>query len=264
MQKTYDRITIPKIVICSKSTLEDCMEPEECERKSLIQRKMMRSRSRRHSRRFSSSIAERRSPSSSRSPSPSYLLSQSQEQSHDEEKSEDNYDNQDFEKDKTGQLEVKTDSCREVDKNDEKKENCIVERLQNGRLVEYEDNERSDLKLEGNKRDKSLRSNGVEDHKRSSKCNKCIKCQSNREETCLENCSGYQQYLRLLEVPQINLEWGEGSGDDLSSEWDSDHTDRSNEKKTSKVTTGNGVLPDILNVSFYYRTIKFLQNQYLR
>lgn len=38
------------------------------------------------------------------------------------------------------------------------------------------------------------------------------------------NCSGYKQYLQLLQVPQANnLEWGsETSADDLSSEWDSD------------------------------------------
>lgn len=42
--------------------------------------------------------------------------------------------------------------------------------------------------------------------------------------------SGYGQYLQLLKVPQSNfslcLEWGEPSGDDLSSEWESDQSDQ--------------------------------------
>lgn len=46
--------------------------------------------------------------------------------------------------------------------------------------------------------------------------------------------SGYGQYLQLLQVPQSSftsssttslIEWGEPSGDDLSSEWESDHSD---------------------------------------
>ncbi|XP_053594479.1 inositol-trisphosphate 3-kinase A isoform X2 [Microplitis demolitor] len=42
------------------------------------------------------------------------------------------------------------------------------------------------------------------------------------------NSTGYGQYLQLLQVPQINslnLEWGEPSGDDLSSEWESDYSE---------------------------------------
>lgn len=42
---------------------------------------------------------------------------------------------------------------------------------------------------------------------------------------------GYREYLQLLNVPSSgysqNLEWSENSGDDLSSEWDSDQSARS-------------------------------------
>ena len=42
---------------------------------------------------------------------------------------------------------------------------------------------------------------------------------------------GYREYLQLLNVPSTglsqNLEWSENSGDDLSSEWDSDQSGRS-------------------------------------
>lgn len=46
----------------------------------------------------------------------------------------------------------------------------------------------------------------------------------------LMNCCeapGYRQYLELLDVPSLywnNVEWSEPSGDDLSSEWDSDQS----------------------------------------
>ena len=253
MQKTYDRITVPKIVICSKSALEDCVEAEECHRRSLTQRRMTRSRSRRHSRRFSSSIVEhRRSLSSSRSPSPSCLSSPSQDQPHNEERPRN--DPQDSERRNCNQLGLETELGREVNESDENLNDCIVERLKN-----------SFIGCKGEENSLKLKETGVcvrndleidLEHKRSSRCNKC---QSNKgDETCLENCSGYQQYLRLLEVPQVNLEWGEGSGDDLSSEWDSDYADRSNERKSPKVTTGNDVLPDATNCFFLYRwTIKF-------
>ena len=46
-----------------------------------------------------------------------------------------------------------------------------------------------------------------------------------------EPAKGYKQYLELLQVPsangQGNLEWSEPSGDDLSSEWDSDQSFKS-------------------------------------
>ena len=42
---------------------------------------------------------------------------------------------------------------------------------------------------------------------------------------------GYREYLQLLNVPSTgstpNLEWSETSGDDLSSEWDSDQSGKS-------------------------------------
>lgn len=253
MQKTYDRITVPKIVICSKSALEDCVEAEECHRRSLTQR-MTRSRSRKHSRRFSSIVEHRRSLSSSRSPSPSSCLSsRSQDQPHNEERPKN--DPQDSEKRKCNQLGFEPELGREVNESDEKRNDCIVERLKNS-FIGCKGEERNSLKLR--ETGVSVR-NDLEidlEHKRSSRCNKC---QSNKgDETCLENCSGYQQYLRLLEVPQVNLEWGEGSGDDLSSEWDSDHADRSNERKSPKVTTGNDVFPDATNCFFLYHwTIKF-------
>lgn len=240
MQKTYDRITVPKIVICSKSALEDCVvEVEECDRRSLTQRRMTRSKSRRrHSRRFPSSIVEhRRSSSSSRSPSPSCLSSQSQQdQLRNEERSKS--DSHDSEERKCDQLEFEAADLDRENENDEKRRDCIVERLRNS-FIECKDEERNSLKLKKSETGASTRSDEIDlEHKRSSRCNKC---QSNKgDEACLENCSGYQQYLRLLEVPQVNLEWGDGSGDDLSSEWDSDHADRSNERKSPKVTTGNG------------------------
>lgn len=43
-----------------------------------------------------------------------------------------------------------------------------------------------------------------------------------------ETSAGYKEYLQLLTVPHPNyalLEWGEASGDDLSSEWDSDYSE---------------------------------------
>ena len=49
----------------------------------------------------------------------------------------------------------------------------------------------------------------------------------------LRNCCeapGYRQYLELLDVPTLfgnNVEWSEPSGDDLSSEWDSDQSFKS-------------------------------------
>ena len=64
--------------------------------------------------------------------------------------------------------------------------------------------ERSSVKVEGRERDE----------------NTIIQCDS--------PTSGYGEYLQLLEVPQSSfvssLEWGEPSGDDLSSEWESDHS----------------------------------------
>ncbi|KAK1124944.1 hypothetical protein K0M31_006289 [Melipona bicolor] len=252
MQKTYDRITVPKIVICSKSALEDCVEAEECDRRSLTQRRMTRSRSRRHSRRFSSSIVEhRRSLSSSRSPSPSCLSSRSQDQPHNEERPK-NDPPQDSERRKCNQLGLETELGREVNESDEKMNDCIVERLKNS-FIGCKGAERDSLKLE--ETGVSVR-NDLEidlEHKRSSRCNKC---QSNKgDETCLENCSGYQQYLRLLEVPQVNLEWGESSGDDLSSEWDSDHADKSNERKSPK-SSGWRKLRNIVHWTPFFQTYK--------
>ncbi|KOX72437.1 Inositol-trisphosphate 3-kinase B [Melipona quadrifasciata] len=244
--KTYDRITVPKIVICSKSALEDCVEAEECDRRSLTQRRMTRSRSRRHSRRFSSSIVEhRRSLSSSRSPSPSCLSSRSQDQPHNEERPK-NDPPQDSERRKCNQLGFETEL------GDEKMNDCIVERLKNS-FIGCKGEERDSLKLE--ETGVSV-TNDLEidlEHKRSSRCNKC---QSNKgDETCLENCSGYQQYLRLLEVPQVNLEWGESSGDDLSSEWDSDHADKSNERKSPK-SSGWRKLRNIVHWTPFFQTYK--------
>ncbi|OAD62546.1 Inositol-trisphosphate 3-kinase B [Eufriesea mexicana] len=256
MQKAYDRIMIPKIVICSKSTPEDNVDIDECDRRSLSQRKIVRSRNRRHSRRFSSSIVDRRSQSSSRSPSPSFITSQSQEQAQNEKKSKDGYSNQTSEKNKSSQLGIESNNSEEVDQSCKNEENCMTERLQNG-FLEYQDKEKSNLKLEENESKKdsvnNLRNDRV--HKRSFKCNKCIKCQSNGEKPCLDNCSGYQQYLKLLEVPQTNLEWGEGSGDDLSSEWDSDYTDRSNEKKIPK-SSGWRKLRNIVHWTPFFQTYK--------
>ena len=43
--------------------------------------------------------------------------------------------------------------------------------------------------------------------------------------------TGYKQYLELLQVPSNGLEFGEASGDDLSSEWDSDQSFKSLNKQ---------------------------------
>nr|XP_012154440.1 PREDICTED: uncharacterized protein LOC105664391 [Megachile rotundata] len=184
MQQTYDRITIPKIVVCSKSSLDERVDADDCERR-LIQRRMMRSRNRRHSRRFSTSIVDRRSPSSSRSPSPSFNRSRSH-------------------------IETSTDDPEDQDET--RITNCLS------------DNDKSDVNCKNK-------------HSRYCGCTK---------ENNGETCTGYQQYLELLQVPSSNLEWGEGSGDDLSSEWESDHTDRSNERTIPKVTVRNDGIVDYL------------------
>ncbi|XP_076757204.1 inositol 1,4,5-triphosphate kinase 2 isoform X1 [Xylocopa sonorina] len=264
MQKTYDIITIPKIVVCSKSTMEDSVDPDECDRRSVCQRKMVRSRSRRHSRRFSVSIVDCRSSSSSRSPSPAFVAPQPQEQIHGEEMSKNDHDSQDSEKDKLTRLEIKPKNAKEIDGNYRNEDGVVTERLLQNSFLECVDKKQNGLKLTGNERrkgnvenvdnDSFLRNNRIEDSERSSKCNNCIKGQSDRE-TCLVNCPGYQQYLRLLEVPQTNLEWGEGSGDDLSSEWDSDYTERSNERKIPK-SSGWRKLRNIVHWTPFFQTYK--------
>lgn len=213
MQKTYDRITIPKIVVCSKASVDDRVESgEDCERRSLNQRKMIRSRNRRHSRRFSTSIVDRRSPSSSRSPSPSFTRSQSHTET----------SNDDHDPENEGNNTVDTIPLKKNGFLDKTDKNSI-------------DNERTRIKIDHANDLKSSSKDNTDCTSRHSRCCRCSKGQNNGE----ENRSGYQQYLQLLQVPQNNLEWGEGSGDDLSSEWESDHTDRSNERTISKVTARN-------------------------
>ncbi|XP_076244088.1 inositol 1,4,5-triphosphate kinase 2 isoform X1 [Calliopsis andreniformis] len=238
MQKTYERITVPKIVVCSKSVLEDCTDLDDCDKKSPGHRKMIRSRSRRHSKRFSTSIMDRRSPSSSRSPSPSFLNSQSQEQDRDTQSQTNNeMDNED------------RDSLDNLDTENNKK----------NRLVEpnCEDNAESKLKTKGNVNNTKSTGSGNFGlcESRHSRCNKCTKDLISGEQVCLNGCSGYQQYLRLLEVPQTNLEWGEGSGDDLSSEWDSDYTDKSNDRRTAK-SSGWRKLRNIVHWTPFFQTYK--------
>ncbi|XP_076290777.1 inositol 1,4,5-triphosphate kinase 2 isoform X5 [Lasioglossum baleicum] len=247
MQKAYECMTVPKIIVCSKSVLEDCAEVEDCEKLSPGLRKMIRSRSKRVSRRFSTSIMDRRSPSSSRSPSPSFLRTQPQEwdQKSETEGNEDVKIDGTVEPDETGiHLDGKTES--------EMKESAL-DRLQNG--------------FSSNKDRKEVGScpkvvvdcvapeNETEDCKNRQRNDKCIRGRSHKDEACLNRCSGYQQYLRLLVVPHTNLEWGEGSGDDLSSEWDSDHTERSNEQTIAK-SSGWRKLRNIVHWTPFFQTYK--------
>ncbi|XP_076168409.1 inositol 1,4,5-triphosphate kinase 2 isoform X6 [Ptiloglossa arizonensis] len=250
MQKTYGRIMIPKIVVCSKSTLDDCADTDECERKPTGQRKIFRSRSRRHSsRRFSTSIIDRRSNSSSRSPSPSYFRSQSQDQNR-KIQTQSNDENDDRDRSTEVEKEKKNDLTKSKTKTESKNDELEVDKLQNECKSKNESNPKAVSNVE---------SSGVDNNdpckNRYPRCDKCVRGQSNKEETCLNNCSGYQQYLRLLQVPQTNLEWGEGSGDDLSSEWDSDHTDRSNERIVAK-SSGWRKLRNIVHWTPFFQTYK--------
>lgn len=234
-QRTYERITIPKIVVCTKSTVDDCADAEDCDKRLPGHRKMVRSRSRRHSRRFSTNIIERRSPSSSRSPSPSFLRSQDQDrEARIEPNDKENSDDRDGNSEK-GKENCLSEAKEPDEANSKPEKDDTVERWQNG-FLEGETKEESTAKPEDNV-DEVKSSNNMEPCKsKHPRCSKCTRAQNNKEEACLNNCSGYQQYLRLLEVPQANLEWGEGSGDDLSSEWDSDYTDRTSERTAAKVT----------------------------
>lgn len=245
MQKSYDRITIPKIVVCSKSALDDGVQSDECGKKSTNQRRIVRSRNRRHSRRFSLSIVDRRSPSSSRSPSPSIIKSKSQGKDCSDENT---IGKQDSERDALSQIDIRYGKSEGTDE-DCKSEEITAERLRN-EFFDREDKEEGGTS--------SLRNVAAENcRRRISKCDKCGNGEiNNKNESCLENCSGYQQYLMLLVVPQATLEWGEASGDDLSSEWDSDHTERSNERKTPKVTIEKADPRDNLPRSFCVRVFK--------
>lgn len=237
MQKTYERIAVPKIVVCSKSALDDCTDLDECDKRSLGHRKMIRSRSRRHSRRISTTIIDRRSASSSRSPSPS-LGSDSQDQDREPRKqtidATDNRDDVNTENNKNNRL-IESGSSK-VDAKSTKDEPVAMKKSQN--VSDCVGKAEREAKPRGNASQARSTRNGDLDpcESRSSRCSKCTKVHSHREQACLNDCSGYQQYLRLLAVPQANLEWGEGSGDDLSSEWDSDYTDRSSERTIAKVT----------------------------
>ncbi|XP_031850205.1 inositol 1,4,5-triphosphate kinase 2 isoform X4 [Nomia melanderi] len=250
MQKSYDRIEVPKIVVCSKSVLDDCVDAEECDKRSLLnQRKMIRSRSRRLSRRFSTSIIDRRSSSSSRSPSPSFRRTQAQGQ--DEESREKINDNGGNGKPDLGpgQGSHLVESNVEIEGQE-----STLDRLQNG-FSAGEDREGGKpcpkVIVENVKSSESE----TEPCKSRHRCEKCVRGRNNKDEACLIKCSGYQQYLRLLVVPQTNLEWGEGSGDDLSSEWDSDHTERSNERTIAK-SSGWRKLRNIVHWTPFFQTYK--------
>lgn len=222
-------MTVPKIVVCSKSAeLEDCTEVDDCEKRPPGLRKMIRSRSRRMSRRFSTSIVDRRSPSSSRSPSPSFRRTQEwEEKSQTEANEEDKADVNVEPLDETGsRLDGSTGS--------ETKESG-PDRLQNG-FSSSEDRKEEVGSCPKVVVDCVAPENEAEEYKSRQRSDKCVRGRSLKDEACLNRCSGYQQYLRLLAVPHTNLEWGEGSGDDLSSEWDSDHTERSNDRTIAKVT----------------------------
>ncbi|XP_076375400.1 inositol 1,4,5-triphosphate kinase 2 isoform X3 [Megalopta genalis] len=243
-----ERITVPKIVVCSKSVLEDSVDADDCEKLPLGLRKMIRSRNKRMSRRFSASIVDRRSPSSSRSPSPSFLRTQPQEQ-------EQRLQNE------TGEDDNETDNKIELDNEgsylDSNTESDIkgsaLERLQNG----FPSGE-GRKEIESCPKvvvDSVVVENEIGACKSRHKCDKCARGQSHKDEACLNRSSGYQQYLRLLAVPQANLEWGEGSGDDLSSEWDSDHTERSNERAIPK-SSGWRKLRNIVHWTPFFQTYK--------
>ncbi|XP_076648698.1 inositol 1,4,5-triphosphate kinase 2 isoform X1 [Halictus rubicundus] len=243
MQKAYECMTVPKIVVCSKSALEDCAEVEDCEKRPPGLRKMIRSRSRRMSRRFSTSIVDRRSPSSSRSPSPSFLRTQEWEEKSQTEANEE---------DKVNVEPEETGSHLDANTGSEMKESAL-DRLQNG----FSSSE--DRKEVGSCPkvvvDCVAPENEAEECKSKHRSDKCIRGRSLKDEACLNRCSGYQQYLRLLAVPHTNLEWGEGSGDDLSSEWDSDHTERSNDRTIAK-SSGWRKLRNIVHWTPFFQTYK--------
>ncbi|KAK0085458.1 hypothetical protein PV325_005186 [Microctonus aethiopoides] len=78
--------------------------------------------------------------------------------------------------------------------------------------------------------------------------------------------SGYGYYLKLLQVPQSNfslqLEWGEPSGDDLSSEWESDYSENrylsvvSKNKQTLPKSSGWRKLRNIVQWTPFFQTYK--------
>ncbi|XP_016844038.1 inositol-trisphosphate 3-kinase B isoform X1 [Nasonia vitripennis] len=85
----------------------------------------------------------------------------------------------------------------------------------------------------------------------------------------LLNCceaSGYRQYLELLDVPSLywnNVEWSEPSGDDLSSEWDSDQSfkcekidDEEIENRPVVKTSGWRKLRNIVHWTPFFQTYK--------
>ncbi|KAG7198703.1 hypothetical protein KM043_001698 [Ampulex compressa] len=181
---------IPKIVVCSKSSLENCgPEIEERERKcSPRQRRFVRSRNRRNSRRLLANFLDRgSSSSSSRSASP-----------------------------------------------------CPSERdarPRGWRAVEVEGEVEGEGEGEGEERREEAEDDPEEDR-----------------------CPGYRQYLRLLAVPQSPLEWAEASGDDLSSEWDSDYTDRSADRalrdRSDLKSSGWRKLRNIVHWTPFFQTYK--------
>lgn len=81
-----------------------------------------------------------------------------------------------------------------------------------------------------------------QDHLDKSNDRECESSQKNK--FFKNNGTGYGEYLQLLQVPQINslnLEWGEPSGDDLSSEWESDYS----EGQHIKIIHANNIVPKV-------------------
>ncbi|KAH0554221.1 hypothetical protein KQX54_008608 [Cotesia glomerata] len=79
-----------------------------------------------------------------------------------------------------------------------------------------------------------------QDHQDKSNERECESTQKNK--FFKNNGTGYGEYLQLLKVPQtnsLNLEWGEPSGDDLSSEWESDYS----EGQHIQIIDTNHILP---------------------
>lgn len=73
---------------------------------------------------------------------------------------------------------------------------------------------------------------------------------------------GYREYLQLLNVPTLgyaqNLEWSENSGDDLSSEWDSDQSARSLDIRNVDDNINSKVKFTAWDIFFFTRLSLFL------
>ncbi|OXU23897.1 hypothetical protein TSAR_008642 [Trichomalopsis sarcophagae] len=103
------------------------------------------------------------------------------------------------------------------------------------------------------------------------RCDDCLlgiadKYQQSQPSPGRKKASGYRQYLELLDVPSLywnNVEWSEPSGDDLSSEWDSDQSfkgekidDEEIENRAVVKTSGWRKLRNIVHWTPFFQTYK--------